>query len=93
MVDAGYLHIKRLPKNTAKEIIAFLNNTDEFGNDWAIGMKYIWDTFKGVIPQGNEQVLEQIEILHARINELENKMRQHQQNETKRKMADGSERK
>jgi hypothetical protein len=73
MKGEGYLHIKRLPKNTSREIIDFLNDSDEFGGDWAIGMKFIWDTFKGTIAPKDNVILQELELLHQRMNELEQK--------------------
>lgn len=93
MKGEGYLHIKRLPKNTIREIINFLNDADEFGGDWAVGMKFIWDTFKGVIPPKDGAVLNEIQVLHERIDVLEEQVKS-KNNTTnqpaKKRMADGN---
>lgn len=92
MKGEGYLHIKRLPKNTVKEMIDFLNNDDEFGGDWATGMKYIWDTFKGMLPPKDSQVIAELELIHNRLNDLEMKCNTAKQSAPKEKgkrMADG----
>lgn len=91
MKGEGYLHIKRLPRNTIREIIDFLNNTDEFGGDWAIGMKFIWDTFKGVLPPKDGVIIEEIQALHERIDKLEEQMKNSNTSQPARKrMADGN---
>ena len=92
MSGEGYLHVKNLPKNTVREIIDFLNNKEEFGDDWAVGMKFIWDTFKGVVPPKDSQILSELELLHQRIDALESRLSNASQKEEKpsgKRMADG----
>lgn len=95
MKGEGYLHIKRLPKNTVNELIDYLNNEDEFSGDWAMGMKHIWDTYKGMITLPDEKVMAELESLHARVFELESKLNEiksapQPESEKKRRFADGS---
>lgn len=74
MKGEGYLHIKRLPKNTVREIIEFFNDTDEFGGDWAMAMKHVWDTYKGMIVPKDDMIVRELEMLNSRIIDIENKL-------------------
>jgi hypothetical protein len=93
MIGEGYLHVKRLPKNTVSEMIDFLNNSDEFGGDWGMGVKYIWDTFKGMMPPKDGALLSEIERLELRIEALEAKLGVvASEKKPSRRLADGSKR-
>lgn len=94
MKGEGYLHIKRLPKNTVKEIIDYFNDENEFGGDWALAMKTVWDTYKGMIVPKEELVAQQLAELHSRIEILENyvkglSVKQPEVTQKKPRMADG----
>lgn len=95
MEGEGYLHIKRLPRNTTRELISFLNDSDEFNGDWGMGMKYIWDTFKGMLPPKDGGMHETVLALCERVDSLEKKISKYEEAEDKkftRKLADGSKR-
>jgi hypothetical protein len=70
MKGNNYLHIKRLPENTVQEFIEFANDDKEFGGDWGVAFKYVWDMFKGTLPLKDEQLVAHLDSLQQQIIEI-----------------------
>lgn len=61
------LHISRIPRKTKLEFVNWC--AEEFEGDWGMGLKFLFDYFKGVLPIPNSDINQKIEIL---ANEIEN---------------------
>lgn len=62
------LHIKRIPLNTKREFMRFAE--EEFCDDWGMALKWLWDFYKGSIPNNNEQINQKLRELEDKVNAL-----------------------
>lgn len=62
------LHISRIPRKTKAEFVKWCE--EEFESDWGMGLKFLWDYFKGILPIPHSEADQKIEILANEISEL-----------------------
>lgn len=63
------LFIQRLPRNTKREFTLFAEK--EFCDDYGMALKWLWDFFKGAMPNGLEDIYARIEALEKRMEKTE----------------------
>jgi uncharacterized membrane protein YfbV (UPF0208 family) len=90
MIGSGYLHIRFVPSNTAREFMDFASNQAEFNKDWGMAFKHIWDVYKGLVGITNHELSEKIRELDARVEQLERPVAQEEEKPQYRQMADGT---
>ena len=63
------LNINRVPTPTYNEFVDWCD--ENFAKDWGMGLKHLWDFYKGMMPMGQEAIQSHLEALDTRINIIE----------------------
>jgi len=65
------LRIARIPQKVKEEFTAWADK--EFCSDWGMALKWLWDFYKGIMPEGHEEIYARLDMLEAKIAKLEEK--------------------
>ncbi len=85
---ARTIWINRIPVKTRLEFLKLAD--DEFESDWGMTLKWLIDFRKGLLSDPNEMLAGRIDVLADKIVNIENNIKQEQEEPKGPKAADGS---
>ncbi len=74
--------MNRVPEKTYQEFVNFCH--EEFADDFGMGLKHLWDFYKGIMPTGQEALEARLDALEQEVFALKGKSKSKSKGEEKK---------